>query len=333
MSLHVLVYLALVAVGAWMLLAASAQAATVTVGSSLTGSFTPSSAEVTPYLGIDSALADPNAHVLSPVSGVIVRWHLIDAAGSDFKLRVMRPAGGTSYTSTGTSAPVSPSGTGNETFPTDLPIAAGETVGLDVPPGATEGLAPGGGTNYWQPPLAEGATGPFTSGFPKEYGFNADVQPLPGITAISPSSGSIKGGTSVTITGTDFAGVSAVKFGSAAASSFTVNSETQITAVASPSATPGAVDTSATTATGTTATSAADQFTYTAAPAIAACAVPKLKGKKLKSAKKKLKAGDCKFGKVKKLKGATTKTGKVKKQSPKPGKILAPGAKVSVKLG
>jgi beta-lactam-binding protein with PASTA domain len=71
----------------------------------------------------------------------------------------------------------------------------------------------------------------------------------------------------------------------------------------------------------------ADQFTYTA------CTVPKLKGKKLKAAKKALAKADCKLGKVKKLKGATTKTGKVKKQSPKPGTILAPGAKVRVKLG
>lgn len=36
---------------------------------------------------------------------------------------------------------------------------------------------------------------------------------------------------------------------------------------------------------------------------------------------------------MKKKEGVTAKTGKVVKQNPKPGKILAPGSKVSVKLG
>ncbi len=72
----------------------------------------------------------------------------------------------------------------------------------------------------------------------------------------------------------------------------------------------------------------------TAAPAPepvaeAHCTVPKLAGKKLKAAKKALTKAACKLGKVK---GHKTKSAKVKKQSLKPGKVLAPGAKVSVKL-
>jgi hypothetical protein len=66
---------------------------------------------------------------------------------------------------------------------------------------------------------------------------------------------------------------------------------------------------------------------------VAHCVVPKLKGKKLKAAKKMLRAADCRVGKVKKLQGASAKTGKVVKQKPKPGKVLAPGSRVSVKLG
>jgi len=62
----------------------------------------------------------------------------------------------------------------------------------------------------------------------------------------------------------------------------------------------------------------------------AACVVPKLKGKKLKAAGKALTKADCKLGKVK---GNKSKSAKVAKQSPKPGKVLAPGAKVNVKLG
>jgi PASTA domain len=67
-------------------------------------------------------------------------------------------------------------------------------------------------------------------------------------------------------------------------------------------------------------------------PAPPACSVPNLKGKSLKAAKKKIKAAGCKAGKVTKAKGATAKTGKIKTQSPKPGKSLAAGTKVNVRL-
>ena len=79
-----------------------------------------------------------------------------------------------------------------------------------------------------------------------------------------------------------------------------------------------------TTAAGKSATLPADQFTYTV------CLVPKLKGKKLKAARKALTKADCKLGKVK---GHKSKSAKVKKQSAKPGTALPPGTKVNVKLG
>ncbi len=53
----------------------------------------------------------------------------------------------------------------------------------------------------------------------------------PTITSISPTKGSTAGGKTVTITGTNLGGATAVTFGSSPASSFTVNSETEITAV------------------------------------------------------------------------------------------------------
>lgn len=88
----------------------------------------------------------------------------------------------------------------------------------------------------------------------------------PVVTSISPASGSLGGGTSVTITGNNFSGATAVTFGATAATGFTVNSATSITAT-SPAGT-GTVDVRVTTAGGTSATSAADQFTYTAGPAV-----------------------------------------------------------------
>ena len=54
---------------------------------------------------------------------------------------------------------------------------------------------------------------------------------LPRVTGMDPESGPVGGGASVRITGSNFTGVSAVRFGSSAAC-FTVDSETEITAVA-----------------------------------------------------------------------------------------------------
>lgn len=89
----------------------------------------------------------------------------------------------------------------------------------------------------------------------------------PTVTGISPTSGPIAGGTTVTITGTNFTGATAVKFGSTNTAVFTVNSATQITATA-PARSAGVVDITVSTAGGTSATSSADQFTYVAAPAV-----------------------------------------------------------------
>jgi Bacterial Ig-like domain (group 3) len=88
------------------------------------------------------------------------------------------------------------------------------------------------------------------------------VTPPPIVTSITPSSGSSAGGTSVTITGSNFTGATDVEFGSSPASVFTINSDSQTTAI-SPSGTSGMiVDVTITTPSGTSATSAADQFTY-----------------------------------------------------------------------
>ena len=88
--------------------------------------------------------------------------------------------------------------------------------------------------------------------------------PPPMVTSISPTAGPAAGGTTVTITGTNFSGAT-VMFGTAA-TSITSNTGTQITAIAPAGS--GTVDVTVTTAGGTSATSAADQFTYNApAPA------------------------------------------------------------------
>lgn len=84
----------------------------------------------------------------------------------------------------------------------------------------------------------------------------------PAVTGISPTAGLESGGTSVTITGAELTGATAVKFGPTNATSFKVNSPTSITAT-SPAGT-GTVDVTVTTPGGTSTTSSADQFSYVA---------------------------------------------------------------------
>jgi alpha-tubulin suppressor-like RCC1 family protein len=55
--------------------------------------------------------------------------------------------------------------------------------------------------------------------------------------SVQPSYGPLAGGTSVTITGDNFDGATAVRFGATSATSFTVNSDTSITAVSPPAGT------------------------------------------------------------------------------------------------
>ena len=88
--------------------------------------------------------------------------------------------------------------------------------------------------------------------------------PLPGaptVTSVSPSFGSTGGGTPVTISGTNLANVSSVRFGSTSASSYKVASPTAIEAV-TPAHSEGTVDVTVTTLSGTSATSGADRFSY-----------------------------------------------------------------------
>jgi len=80
------------------------------------------------------------------------------------------------------------------------------------------------------------------------------------VTAVSPTSGSAAGGTTVTISGFNFTGATAVKFGEASASSFKVTSEDSITAT-SPAGT-GIVDVTVTTPTATSAKGPGDHFSY-----------------------------------------------------------------------
>ncbi|WP_198665920.1 MULTISPECIES: putative Ig domain-containing protein [unclassified Sphingomonas] len=96
--------------------------------------------------------------------------------------------------------------------------------------------------------------------------------PLPTIAAIAPAVGPTGQGTSVTITGTNFTGATAVTFGGVGASTFTVTSATQITATTPATVTAGAVDVVVTTP-GGVATST-NGFRFSAAPAAPVVTAP-----------------------------------------------------------
>jgi IPT/TIG domain/PASTA domain len=306
-----------------LLMTSSAQAAIVTVGSPLTATFSPSTLPSNPGTYTNSLLLETGANVLSPVDGTVVRWRITEASGGPFKLRVLTQVSA-AYMGAGTSAPQSPSNTATQTFTTNLPIQAGQTIGIDDTASSDQLGSAGSGGNYmwWDPPLPDGQTRRATGGGGFELGFNADVQPLPSVSSVSPSSGSTSGGTTVTITGQNFEGTTAVSFGATPAASFTVLSDNVITAVTRASSA-GTVDVTLKNP-GQSPTTAADRFTFAKA---VKCMVPKLKGKTLKAARKALKKAHCRLGKVKGPKG---KKARIKKQKPKPGTVLARGAKVRV---
>ncbi len=89
--------------------------------------------------------------------------------------------------------------------------------------------------------------------------------PVPTVTSVSPNTGAPAGGTSVTITGTNFTAVNAVQFGTNPATNYTVDSNTSISATA-PAGSVGTVDVTVTTSQGTSATNSQDQFQYANAP-------------------------------------------------------------------
>lgn len=273
-----------------------------------------------------------------PASGVLTSWSTNAGAGFGqlLGLKVFRPIGGGLFQVVGHDGPRLLTPSVVNTFPVNIPVLAGDILGLAIPIGN-----PGAGG---VPTACEFFTGSFAdvityrqgiapdgAVFAPDNSFNesrlnvsATLLPPPAISAVTPAKGSIKGGTSVVLGGLNFAGVLGVTFGGVPAA-FAVNSEGQITAVSPPSKAIAKVPVTVTTVAG--GATAVQTFSYEG------CKVPGLGGKKLKAAKKTLRNKGCKPGKVKKTNGVTANDGKVTKQNPKAGKLLAPGAKVNITLG
>jgi len=138
-------------------------------------------------------------------------------------------------------------------------ITGVSTASFTIPTSAP--LTPGDSFVWNLRVVSSGTTGPESA-----Y-FNFQTTPTtspPQITGVSPATGSTGGGTSVTITGTNFSGVSSVLFGSTAAASFRVNSATSITAV-SPAESAATINIVVGGSKGSSVATAADHFTFAAA--------------------------------------------------------------------
>src|SRR5262249_24500538 len=103
---------------------------------------------------------------------------------------------------------------------------------------------------------ADGQSGSLPGGF-------TYTNPPPTVSAVSPTSGSVNGGTTVTVTGTGFLSGATVKFGGIAATGIAVNSSKSITAT-TPAHGAGTVDVSVTNSDGQSGT-LTNGFTYTTA--------------------------------------------------------------------
>ena len=140
----------------------------------------------------------------------------------------------------GSSASCSPS-PGSGTSP--VPVSA-EVLGLEA------------NTEYH---FRISATSAHGTGYGSDQTFHTESAPA--IKRLSVRKGPAAGGTSITITGTGFTGVTGVSFGSTAASEFEVQSPTSITAV-SPPGTTGTVEIKLTTPSGQSVASARARFIY-----------------------------------------------------------------------
>ena len=165
-------------------------------------------------------------------------------------------AGGTSVTVTGTGF----TGATAVTFG-GIP-AASFTVNGDTSITAVSPAASAGTVDV----MVTTAGGPSSASSGDQFTFIA----VPTVSGISPDSGTVDGGTLVTITGASFIDVIAVDFGETQ-TGFTVTDESSITAVAPAAEAPDTVHVTVVTVGGMSATSAADEFTYTTATMTSTC--------------------------------------------------------------
>jgi hypothetical protein len=99
-------------------------------------------------LSINPANQAPNG-LTSPVNGTVTSWRAASNLGVNLALRVLRPAGGASYTGAGTSAVANPGPGVSAPIPTSLPITIGDFIGLNASPQFIYAVTPGSTAGAW----------------------------------------------------------------------------------------------------------------------------------------------------------------------------------------
>jgi hypothetical protein len=176
--------------------AATAQAATVHLGSPLTASFVPGDLGNQQNTIVQLRLPEPGAIVQSPVEGHVVSYQLAASKGT-FAIQVIRLEG-TGARSIGTSATTAVNTTGiSAPIGTNLLIRRGDLVGVTNigPTDLIGGVENGSAYGAWTPPLVDGgdARNPFFVGAPPgekqiEFGMGATVRycQVPALKGLTP---------------------------------------------------------------------------------------------------------------------------------------------------
>jgi hypothetical protein len=299
-----------------------------------------------------------------PVDGTIIKWRFESGAETldpEAKLKVLRQEG-SKYKVIGETLLGSVGEKIVTTVPADIPVMTGDILGLYSGSfGGGDCLVSEAGAP--SQPMIQGdllvgeAEEPSGTESGKRAPIGAIILPPPVLTRLEPPAVFFDHEDDVTIIGENFEEAQSVTVGGNAVP-FTAVSDTELKFV-TPLLPVGEYPVSVTTPAGITAVTKESTLVFGAlpgdgsrgggglidlgppAPAVAAqtnppaptCKVPKLKGRKLKDAKQAIRGAGCTMGKVTAAKGVGAAKAKVASQQPAPGKQVASGTKVAIKLG
>jgi hypothetical protein len=137
----------------------------------------------------------------SPVNGTVTSWRAKANVTDRLTLRVLRQTGGLSFTAAATGAEFNSAGSDTGQVATSLPIAIGDTIGLNSAMGRLiEGETTGATMGSFVPPLADGATLAATAVPNREVLVQATIEPTNTVTAGTIVRNKKKGTATVTIT-------------------------------------------------------------------------------------------------------------------------------------
>lgn len=209
-----------------------------------------------PLTSVDGELAYSGTNLWALVNSQVVEYGGVALSKSLQAILTLQssPASATTKTSPITLSTTGGTGAGAVTYSID-PASTASGCTLNSPTSPTSISASSGGTCLVIATKAGGATYEDEISLPQTFTF--DIQK---VTSVSPSSATYNGGTSVTITGTQFAAGATVTIGGKACTSVVVVSATTITCV-TPAGTVGAKDVVVTNA-DTSTTTLASGFTY-----------------------------------------------------------------------